>query len=146
MKDLNIDRLSLDSLIKNVELIDTINDAKLSLFLTFENYIPFAVNAELEFLDKMGEIVTFDGLNDIKLAYPKVENYVAIEPGKSNMEIAVSYSDLDKLASISALHYSLSLGENTDPVDLTKDAALKIYVGVKANVDMVMDFESLFGE
>jgi hypothetical protein len=31
-------------------------------------------------------------------------------------------------------------------VDLTKDAALKIYVGVKANVDMVMDFESLFGE
>jgi hypothetical protein len=146
LKDLNIDRLSLDSLIKNVELIDTINDAKLSLFLTFENYIPFAVNAELDFLDKMGEIVTFDGLNDIKLAYPKVENYVAIEPGKSNMEIAVSYSDLDKLASISALRYSLSLGENTDPVDLTKDAALKIYVGVKANVDMVMDFESLFGE
>ena len=146
LKDLNIDRLSLDSLIKNVELIDTINDAKLSLFLTFENYIPFAVNAELDFLDKMGEIVTFEGLNDIKLAYPKVENYVAIEPGKSNMEIAVSYSDLDKLASISALRYSLSLGENTDPVDLTKDAALKIYVGVKANVDMVMDFESLFGE
>ena len=62
------------------------------------------------------------------------------------MEIAIRYSDLDKLASISALRYSLSLGENTDPVDLTKDAALKIYVGVKANVDMVMDFESLFGE
>ena len=146
LTDLNIDRLSLDSLVENVELIDTIKDAKLSLFLTFENYIPFAVTAELDFLDEMGEIVAFEGMNDIALAYPKVENHVAVEPGKSNVEIAVSYSDLDKLASISALRYSLTLGDNTDPVDLREDAALKIYVGVKANVDMVMDFESLFGE
>ena len=94
----------------------------------------------------MGEIVAFEGMNDIALAYPKVENHVAVEPGKSNVEIAVSYSDLDKLASISALRYSLTLGDNTDPVDLREDSALKIYVGVKANVDMVMDFESLFGE
>ena len=96
----NIDRLSLDSLVENVELIDTIKDARLSLFLTFENYIPFAVTAELDFLDEMGEIVAFEGMNDIALAYPKVENHVAVEPGKSNVEIAVSYSDLDKLASI----------------------------------------------
>jgi hypothetical protein len=60
------------------------------------------------------------------------------------MEIVVSLDDLEKLASINALRYQLTLGENTDPVDLRQDAALNIYVGVKANVDMVLDLEAMF--
>lgn len=146
LEDLHIDRLSLDSLVESVEVIDTVNDAKLTLFLNMENYIPFAVTAELDFLDEMGEIVAFEGLKDIELSYPTVENNVATTPGKNQVEISVSYSDLDKLASIRALRYHLTLGDNTDPVDLREDAALKIYVGVKANVDMVLDLESLFEE
>jgi hypothetical protein len=60
------------------------------------------------------------------------------------MEIVVSLDDLEKLASINALRYQLTLGDNTDPVDLRQDAALNIYVGVKANVDMVLDLEAMF--
>jgi hypothetical protein len=60
------------------------------------------------------------------------------------MEVVVSLDDLEKLASINALRYQLTLGDNTDPVDLRQDAALNIYVGVKANVDMVLDLEAMF--
>jgi hypothetical protein len=146
LENLQIDQLSLDSLIANVEVIETVNDAKLSLFLSFENYIPFAVNAELDFLDETGQVIEFDGLKDIELAYPNIENHVAVSPGKAQVEIAVSYNELDKLAAIRSLRYALSLGDNTDAVDMREDAALKIFVGVKANVDMVLDLNSLFGE
>jgi hypothetical protein len=144
LENLQIDRLSLDSLVDRIALIDTINDAQLTLFLNFENNIPFKVTAELDFLDKTGAVVPFDGLKDIEFAYPTVKNHIAVEPGKSSMEIVVSLDDLEKLASINALRYQLTLGDNTDPVDLRQDAALNIYVGVKANVDMVLDLEAMF--
>lgn len=144
LENLQIDRLSLDSLVDRIALIDTINDAQLTLFLNFENNIPFKVTAELDFLDKTGAVVPFDGLKDIELAYPTVKNHIAVEPGKSSMEIVVSLDDLEQLASINALRYQLTLGDNTDPVDLRQDAALNIYVGVKANVDMVLDLEAMF--
>ena len=144
LDNLRIDRLSLDSLLANMAMIDTINEAQLTLFLNFENYIPFAVTAELDFLDKNGEVIPFDGLSDIQLNYPKIETFVATEPGKCQVEIVVNHADLNKLASVGALRYALTLGENTDPVDLRKDAKLNIYVGVKANVDMVLDLGAMF--
>lgn len=141
---INIEPYDLDSLIEEVEIIDTINDAKLILFLTMENYIPFAVTGTFEFLDEAGVVIPFEGVDSITLSYPTVSNYIATEPGKYSLEIPVSREELDKISSIKAIKYYLTLGDNTEPVDLKTSAALKIYIGVKADVDAVLNFESLF--
>ena len=77
---------------------------------------------------------------------PVVENYIAIEPSTCNIEIQVEEDDLHKLASIRAIKYRLTLGENTDPVDLTPEAALKIYIGVTGDVETTLNIEQLFNK
>lgn len=144
IKDINIEQFDLDSLIDEVEIIDTINDAKLILFLTFENYIPFTVTGTFEFLDEAGVEIPFEGVDSIALNYPTINNYIATAPGLYNLEIPVEREDLHKIASIKAIKYHITLGDNTDPVDLNTNTALRIYIGVTADLDAVLDFDSLF--
>lgn len=142
--DISINRWSLDSLVANIDLIDTINHAQATLFLTIENSIPFAVTGAFHFLDSTGTSIPFEGVDSIALSYPTIEDYVTTTPGTYSMEIAVDREDLHKLADIKAISYRVTLGENTDAVDLTTGAALKIYIGVKADVDAVLDLDALF--
>lgn len=146
IRNVNIESWELDSLIQNSELIDTINAANLTLFLTIENYLPFAITGKFEFLDSIGTNISFNGVDSISLTYPVVENYIAIEPSTCNIEIQVEEDDLHKLASIRAIKYRLTLGENTDPVDLTPEAALKIYIGVTGDVETTLNIEQLFNK
>ncbi len=146
LKDIEISQLDLDSLVANIDIIDTIKEANVSLFIGLENAIPFAVKAKLELLDEANQVIEFEELEEIELIYPKVENLVVVEPAKYNMEISVGRDELSKLSKIKAVKYHVTLGENTDAVDLNTDAALKIYLGVKADTDMVLDLNTLFGE
>lgn len=147
LKDINISQSSIDSIIDNTEVIDSVHINELKLVLMATNYIPFNVNATFRFFDKNGEEIHFNNLleddgNTVKIAGPtKVENRVVIEPGKTNVVIRIDQAEYDKLKSLSYIVYDLFLGENTVSVRLLDRSELRIKIGLAADVKALLNLD-----
>lgn len=143
IKDINLEKMSLDSLLADVEIIDTLHTNHLKLVLKAENWIPFNIKGTFTFLDKDDNIINFrlqEEDNTLNIAGPtKIENRVIIEPGISHLVIDIEQDELDKLASLKTIVYNAFLGENTATVRLLDTSRLKIKIGVAADVEAVLN-------
>lgn len=147
LKDIHINQSSIDSIIDNSKIIDSLHINELKLVLMATNYIPFNVNATFHFYDENGEEIHFNNLleddsNTVKIAGPtKVENRVVIEPGKTNVVIRIDQAEYEKLKSLSYIVYDLFLGENTVSVRLLDRSELRIKIGLAADVKALLNFD-----
>lgn len=147
LKDIHINQSSIDSIIDNSDIIDSVHINELKLVLMATNYIPFNINATFRFYDENGEEIHFNNLleddsNTVKIAGPtKVENRVVIEPGKTNVVIRIDQAEYEKLKSLSYIVYDLFLGENTVGVRLLDRSELRIKIGLTADVKALLNLD-----
>ena len=163
-KDVNISKYSLDSLIADVEFIDTIKASNVKLILTAENRIPLTIRGTVRFYDENMNLV-MDPMNPSKpLLISNLDTLIfnapefefsqgtthLSEPGKSVYTLDLEKKHFDSLTKIKHIRYYAELdGKDLDKyydqdskflIKLTAEDKLKIKLGITANADAVFNF------
>ena len=162
IKGIDLSMLDLDSLLKDVEMIDTLEEASAKLVIKFENSIPLQFKGMLTCLDENDNVIidpkTEEPLllteNDtILIAAPeftKEGHDWNITPLESVEVINVDREDLETLRQIKTIEFHAwmddeSLAEAYDNglnnIQLKDDNYLKVKIAVGANVEGVLNLE-----
>ena len=162
IKGIDLSMLDLDSLLKDVEMIDTLEEASAKLVIKFENSIPLQFKGMLTCLDENDNVIidpkTEKPLllteNDtISIAAPeftKEGHDWNITPLESVEVINVDREDLETLRQIKTIEFHVwmddeSLAEAYDNglnnIQLKDDNYLKVKIAVGANVEGVLNLE-----
>ena len=162
IKGIDLSMLDLDSLLKDVEMIDTLEEASAKLVIKFENSIPLQFKGMLTCLDENDNVIidpkTEQPLllteNDtILIAAPeftKEGHDWKITPLESVEVINVDREDLETLRQIKTIEFHAwmddeSLAEAYDNglnnIQLKDDNYLKVKIAVGANVEGVLNLE-----
>ena len=162
IKGIDLSMLDLDSLLKDVDMIDTLEEASAKLVIKFENSIPLQFKGMLTCLDEKDNVIidpkTEQPLllteNDtILIAAPeftKEGHDWNITPLESVEVINVDRDDLETLRQIKTIEFHAwmddeSLAEAYDNglnnIQLKDDNYLKVKIAVGANVEGVLNLE-----
>lgn len=146
IRDINLEKADLDSILTEVEVVDSVHAKHLKLILQSENYIPFNIRCDFTFLDADGNEIAIKALegnsNQMQIdgAFD-IDNRVVLNPTTSTMVIDLEQSEIDKLPLIKTIAYKAFLGENTASCRLLDTTKLKIRIGVAAEVDAFLNLD-----
>ena len=146
IKDVDLSRTSIDSLIADIDRIDSVHVNELKLVLMAKNYIPFNIRATFRFYDKDNQEIHFNmlesGGNTITIAGPtEIENRVVKAPGETTLIIRITQEEYDKLASVAYIVYDTFLGDNTVSVRVLDRSGLQVKIGIAADVEALLRLE-----
>ena len=165
--NINLSALTLDSLLQDApEIIDTINEAALTLALQIENSIPLQFKASFVCLDENGDVVIDPQTNNPLLLtdsdtilipapdhqFTQSTSSWAVTPSQMTATIKVDDDKLNTLAAVKQIIFRASLddeslGHANDPghfnVKLTKYEGLSVKIGIGASLDAVLDLNSV---
>lgn len=146
IKDVDLSRTSIDSLVADIDRIDSVHVNELKLVLMAKNYIPFNIRATFRFFDKDNQEIHFnmleDGGNTITIAGPtEIENRVVKAPGETALIIHINQEEYDKLASVAYIVYDTFLGDNTVSVRVLDRSGLQVKIGIAADVEALLRLE-----
>ena len=163
----NLSDFTLDSLLAEVEMIDTIETAELKLALSIENTIPLQMKAVLRCLDAHGNVLMNpnDSTQPFLLtkqdtilipaptfAYDQASANWNISTNKMTEVITVDEQSLEVLSNIHQITYAVSLDDESmkeayqngyDNIKLTKHERLNIFIGVGANIEAILNLGNL---
>lgn len=149
--DVNLSGLSLDSLLGEVEMIDSVH-ARVKAVIHVENMLPFNLSCKLAFLDQNKHEVKLqsDGLNNIQIlkptGYDKTSGRFS-QPGTSVIVLDLTEEDLDKLQNAQSISLYLSLSDidqqrqemDSYPLKITKLDCLKLKLALTANASAYLN-------
>ena len=162
IKGIDLSMLDLDSLLKDVEMIDTLEEASAKLVIKFENSIPLQFKGMLTCLDENDNVIidpkTEKPLllteNDtILIAAPeftKEGHDWNITPLESVEVINVDREDLETLRQIKTIEFQAWMDDKSldeayrnglNNIQLKDDNYLKVKIAVGANVEGVLNLE-----
>ena len=166
LENINMSQLVLDSMLAEVAIIDTIEEATLKLALGLENTIPLQFTCVLTCLDSVGNIVMdpndetkpfrITGQDTIVIPSPIFEKDVNLnwisKPTKSTQIITVTKETTKTLAQVKRLELKLSLNDKSlgDAYDaglpnikLTDQQGLRISIGLGADIKALLNLEGM---
>ena len=164
IRDVSIGQFSIDSLVKDVEIIDTMKTTDLKLVLKAQNNIQFCVRIAFRCLDKDKKII-MDPENPSQpfLLFP--EDTVRIDapvfskvggqwtptkPGETVTIAAMNKAQLDVFPKIKSIQYTIIVDDNSvqeayknglDNIRIKGTDILKLGIGLTAHVDALLNFD-----
>lgn len=164
IRDINLSKYSIDSLLSNVEFIDTMKASDVTLFLTARNTIPLDIKASMRCLDEHDNILMDPDdptkplllfpQDTILLKAPTYEyslgTWHMVSEGQTVITAKMSKKKLDVLPQVKSIIYSgLIDDESLDyayqkgifNVKLTDDAGLAIKIALTAHADAIFSFD-----
>lgn len=160
--DIDLSMLDLDSLLSDVEMIDTLTEASAKLVLKLENTIPLQFKGVLTCLDENDNVIIDPATNKplqitehdtITIAAPKYEfmnhNWSAT-PTESVEVINVNKQDLETLRKIKKVIFYTELNDESlayaykqglFKVKLTEDNYIRAKIAIGANVEGVLNLD-----
>lgn len=167
IRNINLSVLALDSLLQNLpNVVDTLEDAELTLALQIENSIPLQFKAAFTCLDESGNVIIdpqtgeplrLVGQDTLLISSPDYQFNLASSswsatPMKTTLSVKVGKDKVDTLAKIKQIIFYASLDDESlaDAYDkghfnvkLTEQEGLGIKIGVGANLEAVLNVGSL---
>lgn len=157
IEDVKLTGMQLDSLLNEVQLIDTIEHSKLQLVAVIENTIPFKITGDFTLYNANNEIVYLSSMRDstnthssinITINYPDsidATKGTALVPSVTSQPLlTINHEDFDLLETVKYITFEAQLGENQHPVCLTPNASVNIKLGITAEVNAILDLKELF--
>ena len=145
----DIDKMSLDSLYKNAEVIDSIGVRVLRLIITAKNTMPFNIRLQFKALDENGGEAM--EMQPLLIAAPKEWDAATatLVPGENQMVINITEDKLEKLSLVKTLLYTATLCDaqlpdmeglnnvpaEAYPISISKDGQFSFKIGIAANLD-----------
>ena len=166
IKDVKLSQFSIDSLIADVDVIDTVKASNLRLVLNAENTMPLDIKGVMRCFDEQGNMLMDpnDPTKPLMLfeedpvrgdtlyfAAAKYTNTYGIwaqtEPGKTRNVVRISKAKMDMLPKIKNIVYyavidDKSLNASLPNFKLTKNMGLKFKIGLSANADAIFNFDN----
>lgn len=163
--DVNLSQYTIDSLLKDVDIVDTMKTTDVALYLKAQNTIPLDIKASMRCLDEMGNIIMDpDTLTKPLLLFPsdtimlkapefKTEggNWSMKAPGETVIIARLSKRKLDMLPKIKSIVYSAVIDDESlqtaytdgmNNVKITADEGLTLKIGITAQVDAILNFDN----
>lgn len=168
--NIDLSRVTLDSLLASVpDVIDTIQEAKLTVALQIENTIPLQIKGSFVCLDENNNVILdsvtqepflIAGIDTLLIPTPDYTFNPStaswdIQGGKMIKTLEVDKDDLNTLAKIKNIVFDASLDDESLDyvydkgyfnVKLTEYEGLTIKLGVGADVEAILGLESLFNQ
>lgn len=158
IQDVDLSILSLDSLMGNVEVLDSLDEATLKLALKIENTIPLQFKGEFDFIDEAGNVLI--SADNVLIPAPehKYNQTTAnwdVTPSAFAELITIQKEDLEKLSNVRRIVFNISMDdeslqyayeEGNFHVKLTEQEMLRIAIGVGADVKAILNMNSLIGQ
>lgn len=152
MEGIKLNKLQLDSLLKDGNLKLKTNRNDLTLYIAAENYIPFEVDVYMECLDKNGQPVEgisfFEG-DTLRIPHPAAADMVdgrATKPSRTVSTRVLHKAQFEKMASVESVKLVASIGRNDSPAKLTTDTHLTLKIGVTAELEGTINFDKMFNK
>lgn len=164
IKDVDISKLSIDSLVSSSEYIESVETSDINLYMTAISEIPLTIKATMIYLDSLNQPLK-DPEDKSKLFNPFVEDTIRINPprfaknamggwspvenGRSIITAKLTKEKLDLMPDVKSIIYHVfidnaSLNEaykqGLHEVPLTAEQRLELKIGLTAKVDAVMNF------
>lgn len=148
--------LNLDSIVKDVQIMDSLKATDIKLRLLAESTIPLDVKAGFSFLDEFDQPIDFSNLIDNDTIYIKAPTELIQgvvnpdKPGKTEIIINISKEEFDKLRLIKKIKYDAYLMTNNQTFDdnpgtryvsLLPSSGLKINIGASANLEALLNLD-----
>ena len=158
IQDLSLSMLSLDSLMSNVEILDSLEDATLRLALKIENTIPLQFKGKFDFIDEAGNVLlTADSvlIPSPEQTYTPTDAKWEVTPSAYTELITIHKEDLEKLSNVRSVVFNISMDDESLQeaykvgnfnVKLTENEMLRITIGVGADVKAILNMNSLIGQ
>ena len=149
--DVNISRVSLDSLLADAKVLDTVKTSDLKLFIVVNNRIPFDLEGKFTFLDKDStdmkmQLVENETETHLHFPAPKMERpagqkygYVS-EASQTTFIVSVEKNDFDRFAQVKQILFDASILGNPQPCVMDTATDLTVKIGIAAKVDAVLNF------
>ena len=151
LSDLNISKISLDSLLGEGGVVDTLMTSDLKLILSVSNGIPFDIDGVFTFLDKDSLPMNLQLLQDstqnhilfpaptmTKLAGQKYG--IVSEPSVTNVIINVDKTKVEKLSEVKHIHLDASIAGNPQPCQIDTNTYVSVKIGIAAHMDAILKF------
>lgn len=165
LKDINISQASIDSLVADVEFIDTVKTSDLKLVLKAKNTIPLDVYASIRFLDENNNVIMDPDdptkpmllmpQDTFRLVAPTYEytlgNWNIVKEGETTIVFSINKRKMDMLPKIKAMTYSALIDDRSLDyaykkgifnVKLTEDAGIKFAIGLSAKAAAIFDWNN----
>lgn len=169
IENIDLSQLTLDSLLAEVALIDTIEEATLKLALGLENSIPLQFTCVMTCLDENGNMVMdpkdaskpyrITGRDTIVITSPSMEQDVNLNwistPKKTTEIITITQDIVSTLAKVKSIELKLSINdkslagaydEGLPNIKLTDKQGLRIGIGLGADLKALLNWDSLFSQ
>ena len=162
IKGIDLSMLDLDSLLKDVEMIDTLEEASAKLVIKFENSIPLQFKGVLTCLDENDNVI-IDPKTELPLLLTENDTILIaapeftkeghdwnITPLESVEVINVDREDLETLRQIKTIEFHAWMDDESlaeayknglNNIQLKDDNYLKVKIAVGANVEGVLNLE-----
>lgn len=165
IRDINLSQYSIDSLLGEVTIIDTLKATEVTVLLTAKNTIPLDVRAAMRCLDEYGNIIMDPAdptqplllfkQDTITLQAPTYEYqngaWVPTQPGVTTISASLTKAELDLFPKIKNILYTAIVDDQSlqsayskgmDNVKLTADEGLTFKIGLSAQVDAVLNLNN----
>lgn len=162
LRDLDLSQYSIDSLIGDVEIIDTLKATDVALYLKAMNSIPLDIYASLRCLDAYGNEIKdpddptkpliFFAEDTVRLKAPNYEKvngiWIQKSPGETVITARLTKRQLDLLPTVKSIVYSAMINDKSledayakgmENIRITDDQGLKIRLGLTAHVDAILN-------
>ena len=162
LKNVNLSKVDIDSLLNDVEIVDTLKLADIKLLLLTESTIPLLIKATFRCYDKNNQVImdpenpskplTLFESDTLRINPPKFVYANGVwnisETNKSNVVASVSKKKLEAFPDIDHIMYSLwvddesldyAFKQGAFNVKLTGDSNLKMQIGLTGHVDAVLN-------
>ncbi len=163
IKDIDISKYSIDSLLNNVKIIDTLKATDVNAVLHAKNQIPVDLKVYFRCLDEAGQIIMDPEDNTkplllfpedtVKLQAPtyvkESGNWVPKTPGETTIFANLSQAELNLFPKIKQIAYYAQIDDESlqeayskglENIRLTDDQGLTVKLGLSASVDAILDF------
>ena len=162
IKDVNLSRFTIDSLLANVKEIDSMRVNMLRVMLTAENEIPVCLKAKMKCLDASGKVImdpempenelTLFDTDTIRLVAPTYANnggWYKAAPGKTQIIGSLTQPKIDLLPQIKQIVTYLVLDDESlqeayrqglTKVQIMDTDRLRFTIGLAASVDAFVNF------
>ena len=165
IKDIDISRYTLDSLLASVEMIDTVKTSDLKLIMKITNSIPLDIQGVFYALDEDGNVITepddptkiyrLTSSDTIRITAPsyRFEGGSAIPTASEQVEIlSIDKRHFDTFSKIKSIVYTASIDDGSLQsayrnggfnMRIAEDNKLKIQLGLSVKVDAVFDLGNI---
>ena len=146
----SMNKLTLDSLLGDVDQVDSVKEGSLKCNIHIKNYIPFTINGKFSFLDGNGQKLSIHVLdsvleNIINIPAPKIskpstsDGYgTVMEPSTTDLLFHIKQEEFDKFTEVKSIHMDATLKDNPQRCTIDSSTCMTVNIAIAATIEALV--------